>query len=300
MVVEKITKLAFVVNPKAGPTKNKQGIIGQIEQEVPSGWDYKIYLWNHPNEIEGIVKKVLDEGAGLIVAVGGDGTVNEIARRITGTEVALAILPIGSGNGLARHLGIPLKTREAVKLLSTGSIQAIDSCRINDKYFFCTAGVGFDAHIGKLFATSETRGFWTYLKITLKEFSRYKPQRYHLIVDEKAVEVNAFLCTFANAGQYGNNAYIAPEANVRDGLVHVAVLKPFSTLQILNLGARLFTKSIHRSNYLDTYTGKSIVLERASAGPIHCDGEPFEMGKRLEVQVFPKSLLVLVPEGFAE
>ncbi|HCS21887.1 MAG TPA: diacylglycerol kinase [Bacteroidetes bacterium] len=295
MVLEKINKVAFVVNPKAGSTKNKQGIIKQIKQEIPSGWEHNIYLWNHPDEIESIVKKVVDEGVGLIVAVGGDGTVNEIARRITGTEVALAIIPIGSGNGLARHLGIPLKAKEAAKLLSTGKIIAIDSCRINDKYFFCTAGVGFDAHIGKMFATSETRGFWTYLKITLKEFSRYKPQRYHLVVDEKPLEVNAFLTTFANAGQYGNNAYIAPEADVQDGLVHVVVLKPFSPIQILNLGARLFNKSIHQSKYLETYTGKSIVLERSSAGPIHCDGEPFEMGKRMEVKVFPKSLLVLVP-----
>lgn len=295
MVLEKINKIAFVVNPKAGSNRNKQLIIHLIEQEVPAGCAHSIYLWDHPNEIDGIVKKVMDSGAGLILAVGGDGTVNEIASRITGTEVVLGIIPMGSGNGLARHLGIPLRAREAAKLLSTGSIKAIDSCRINDKYFFCTAGVGFDAHIGKMFANSETRGFWTYLKITLKEFSRYKPQKYHLIVDEKPVEVNAFLTTFANAAQYGNNAYIAPEADVQDGLVHVAVLKPFSAIQIINLGARLFNKSIHKSKYLETYTGKSLVLERTSGGPIHYDGEPFEMGKRLEVKIFPKSLLVLVP-----
>ncbi|MHB1279098.1 MAG: diacylglycerol/lipid kinase family protein [Bacteroidia bacterium] len=293
--MEKINKIAFVVNPKAGRVRNKQGIIGQIKEEVPAGCAHSIYHWNHPNEIEGIVKQVLDDGTGLIIAVGGDGTVNEIARRITGTNVVLGIIPVGSGNGLARHLGIPLGAREAAKLLSTGSIQAIDSCRMNENYFFCTAGVGFDAHIGKMFANSKTRGFWAYLKITLKEFRRYKPQKYRLVVDESPVEVTAFLTTFANAGQYGNNAYIAPEADVQDGLVHVAVLKPFSSIQLLNLGARLFNKSIHQSNYLETYTGKSVVLERASAGPVHCDGEPFEMGKRLEVNVFPKSLRVLVP-----
>ena len=166
---------------------------------------------------------------------------------------------------------------------------------MNGVFFACTSGIGFDALIGKLFAESKTRGFYTYFKLTMSQFMNYQPQDYKLFIDEKEINTKAFLITFANASQYGNNAYIAPQADIQDGFIDICILKPFSAWNVLALGMRMFNKNIHQSPFMETYRTRNLLVKRAKSGPVHYDGEPHEMGEVLRYEILHSSLNVLVP-----
>ena len=247
---------------------------------------------------DSIFKRVTSGGFDIAVAVGGDGTVSQLANALAGTNVALGIIPFGSGNGLARHLGIPMDKKEAMKLIENGVIKKIDRGIINGRSFFCTAGVGFDARIGKLFAESTKRGFWTYGKMTVSEFISYKPEKYTIDIDGKKLERTAFLMTVANAGQYGNNAWIAPQANAMDGILHFSILRPFRWWNMAGIARKMFGKTLDKSAFLESYSGKKITITREAEGAAHYDGEPDVMEKVLTVSIEPAALNVVVPENF--
>ncbi len=166
----------------------------------------------------------------LVVAVGGDGTVNEVASAIVGSDAIFGIVPYGSGNGLSRFLGISMNAEKAIKNLGSGNIEIIDSARLNGQPFFNMAGMGFDAHISEVFSHGKKRGFLTYIKSSFEEIYKYKPQLYHLEIDGKTYEREAFMLSFANSSQYGNNAHISPHASVQDGLLDVCVIKQFPVM----------------------------------------------------------------------
>ncbi|MCE2773554.1 MAG: diacylglycerol kinase family lipid kinase [Bacteroidetes bacterium] len=285
-------RVAFVINPNSGPDK-KTNRLELIQRLLKADYDAEIFLWKNINDKDVIFKKVLEGNFDIAVAVGGDGTVSQLAEVLAGTKITLAILPFGSGNGLARHLGIPMNHAEAMKLINDGAIVEMDCPEVNNQPFFCTSGVGFDARIGKLFADSKTRGLKTYAQITVREFIAYQGEQLTMTIDGKTIERQAFLVTVANAGQYGNNAWIAPEASVTDGLLHVAVLKPFRWFNMLNLAIRLFAKNIHKSRFVETYTGHEVRIQRHAPGAIHYDGEPAGMGTELTYKITKKKLRVV-------
>lgn len=290
-------KIAFVINPKSGSDK-KTDRVKLIKSLLSDAYDSEIILWQKVEDRDEIFRRVTSENFDVAVAVGGDGTVSQLAEALCGTNTALGIVPFGSGNGLARHLGVPLKSEEAMKLIAEGTIKKIDRGRINNRSFFCTAGVGFDARIGKLFAESETRGFWTYGKMTVNEFRNYVPEKYTIDIDGKKIERTAFLITIANAGQYGNNAWIAPKANAMDGILHVSILKPFRWWNMAGIARKMFAKKLDHSKFLESFTGKKITITRSTEGPAHYDGEPDSMGKELVATIDNAVLHVLVPESF--
>ncbi len=293
-MIRKRKKIAYVINPNAG-LMNKEQIIVQIKLHSPSALDYEIILWETPEQGKEITKRIVDEGFSIAAAVGGDGTVNEVSKALVGTDVALAIIPIGSGNGLARHLKIPLNVRKALELITWGEEKKIDSCFINEKAFFCTSGIGFDAHIGKLFAESRNRGFSTYAKITIAQLFRYECAVYNLTFDKKQIQRKAFLITFANASQYGNDAFIAPRASVGDGLIDVCILKPFHFWDLPALAWKMFHRSIDKSDFMETFKVSEVDVERTNTGPTHYDGEPGTMGSSLRIRILPRSLRVITP-----
>ena len=230
------------------------------------------------------------------MAVGGDGTVNEIAKALINTDAIMAIIPVGSGNGLARHLRIPLQPRKALELINKQKYQAIDCGLINNMPFFCTCGVGFDALIGEKFAQCKGRGLFNYVKTTITEYFNYKPEIYQITIDnEQNLNIPAFLITFANASQYGNNAYIAPNADICDGKLDMCILSPFKLYQAPGIGIQLFAKNINKSSLMQIERASNISLERASEGVVHFDGEPCRMGKKLEISLIDKCLNVIVP-----
>jgi len=289
-------KIWFIINPVSG-TGRKEKIQTEILKYLDTfKYNPGFYTTSARGEATRFVKKRFARGDRYFVAVGGDGTVNEIARILIKTDGVLGIIPVGSGNGLARHFAIPLSVKKAVKLINQGEYIRMDSGRLDKKPFFCTCGVGFDAHVGHLFAKSETRGFFSYIKATIKEFYRYKPRKYELLEKNgNRIKRRAFLVTFANASQYGNNAWIAPDANVSDGFLDVCIMRPFPALRAIPLSMRLFRKNIHRSDLLETFRTKEITLTRKKKGEVHFDGEPWIMGKKLKVKIVPDSLNIIVP-----
>jgi len=289
-------KILFLINPISG-TKHKKHLPGLIGDLTDSSiFDIETVVTKYKGEATEIVRQKLTENYKYFVAVGGDGTVNEIAKALIKTQAILAIIPVGSGNGLARHLQIPLEPRKAIQLINKQKFQAIDYGMINNTPFFCTCGVGFDALIGEKFAQCKGRGLSNYVKTTIFEYFNYKPEMYQITVDNKrTINVPAFLITFANGSQYGNNAYIAPNADICDGKLDMCILAPFKLYKAPGIGIRLFAKNIDRSPFMHTERASNILLERADKGVIHFDGEPCRMGKKLEISLINKGLNIIIP-----
>jgi diacylglycerol kinase (ATP) len=289
-----MNKIAIIVNPKSGQGR-RNNRVDLIRSAIPKDISYDILLWEKAEQKDELFSRALQDDYAIVAAAGGDGTVNMVASALSGSGKTLAIIPFGSGNGLARHLRIPLDTVKATQLLGSGRTQVIDACFLNEKPFFCTAGVGFDAHIGKLFAESKLRGMLSYAAMTVKEVLLYKPGHYKLTIDGISSEHPAFLVTFANAAQYGGDAYIAPLADIGDGMIDVTIIHPFSLLRGIPIAFRMFAHNLQHSSAVCMLRGKHIVLERSAPGPVQYDGEPDIMGERLEITIRPGALKVLVP-----
>ncbi|HAN17046.1 MAG: hypothetical protein A2X13_05160 [Bacteroidetes bacterium GWC2_33_15] len=287
-------KFLFVVNPVSGK-KNKGSLSGLIEKKLNARQiDFEIIETRFPGDATSRVRDYYTKGFKIFIAVGGDGTVNEVASAIVDTDAVLGIIPVGSGNGLARHLKIPMNPRKALNLIFKRNILKMDYGKINDRLFFCTTGVGFDAHVGHVFSKTEGRGFANYIKASFSEFVKYEPQRYEIATKEKTLFRDAFLITCANASQYGNNAHIAPKADVNDGKMEVAIMRAFPIINAPVMGARLFLKNIDKSQYLETFSCEELTIRRKQPDVIHFDGEPGEMGEELRIKIIPKGLNVFV------
>ncbi len=242
-----------------------------------------------------LAKAAVKDQYDIVVAVGGDGTVNEVAKGVLNSNVIMGIVPFGSGNGLARTLKIPLNPVKAVKVFNNYSSIQIDSASLNNHFFFNMAGSGFDATISHQFANLKSRGFSGYVKTTFKELSSYKPENYTIHFDGKTITEKAFIVSVANSSQYGNEAHIAPHADVKDGLLDLVIVKPFPWYTFPSLAIKMFTKTAHTSSYVQIFKAKNIVIERASKSPIHIDGEPHMEEAKLSIQIIPLSMNIIVP-----
>ena len=286
------TKYAFVINPNAG-VKKKLNIEKFIESNFPKSLSYDIIIWEDADDITPISKQIQQNQYQFVIACGGDGTVNMVASLLVHTKKALGILPLGSGNGLARSNGIPMDLMKALDVIVKGKTELIDSGTINTHPFFCTAGIGFDALIAHKFAESTKRGFITYFKTSVREFFKYKPLTYSINVDGNLVKTIAFLITVANAGQWGNDVYIAPAAKLNDGLFHVSILKPFPLITFPFFGVKLFSKRADTFKYLESIIGKKIEIEFDHQLPAHYDGEPLVANGKISIEMFPFSLRII-------
>ena len=229
------------------------------------------------------------------MAIGGDGTINEIARSLVHTKTALGIIPCGSGNGLARHLQISMEPKKAIEIINEGIIDVIDYGKINEVPFFCTCGVGFDAFVSLKFAKAGRRGPLTYLEKTLLESLKYQPETYELETEDGTLKYKAFLIACGNASQYGNNAYIAPQAMLTDGLLDVTILEPFTVLDVPSLSFQLFNKTIDQNSRIKTFRCQTLRIHRTKPGVVHFDGDPMMMGENIDVKVIKEGLQVIIP-----
>lgn len=279
-------KILFIVNPISGGF-NKTFFPSLVDKHLNHQiFDAQIVFSEYIGHAKKIAKNAVSLDFEIIVAVGGDGTINEVASEIESTNKIMGIIPCGSGNGLARTLEVPLNNAEAIARLNLLKTVKIDVGVLNDrKKFFNMAGMGFDAHISALFASEKKRGFAGYIKSIFKEVSSYKPQQYSIYVDDVLYQKDAFMLSIANSSQYGNNAHISPAASVADGLLDVCIIKPFPLTMFPNLIYRMFNKTSDASKYVEIIKGKNIRVERVKDGPIHLDGEPFVMGQQITIQI---------------
>lgn len=288
-------KVAYIVNPISG-TADKRAIINFVEQTTNlSEVDLTIHYTTSAGNATDMAAHFATQNFNKVIAIGGDGTVNEVAKGLIHTNTIMGIIPTGSGNGLARHLKIPLQYQQAINVINNGKTIKVDHGVLNDKVFMCTAGVGFDAHVGNHFAIAGKRGFFTYAQLSAKEYFKYRAQNYKITIEGYTFMRKALLITFANASQWGNNAYIAPKADLSDGILDLVILSPFPLIKVPLMGLRMFTKQIDKSSHFEVFRIKQASVERETEGCIHFDGEPGCMGKHLDVHVVNHSLSLLVP-----
>ena len=275
----------FILNPNAGTNSSqKRARIINTLQEIPNSTIWQTERVNHASEL---TQKALSEGATKVIAIGGDGTINEVASVLLYSPIPLGIIPMGSGNGLARHLAIPMNFEKALNRALNGTLYTIDSAKWNERSFFCTAGIGFDAYVAAHFAKRAKRGFHNYLYSTLVSLSQYTP-----------IEINGigpiYSFTIANANQFGNNAYISPTSDLADGLLETIQIKPGSLLSIARLGISLFLKNLPKHPLVSISAIQSLHIHTKVGLPYHLDGESLLLeSESIEISILPSSLLVV-------
>ena len=296
--MEKKKHITFIVNPISG-THSKDEIPQTIDALLDKERiESEIVMTEYAGHAALIASEKAAKGVDVVVAVGGDGTVNEVARSLVHTQTALGIVPCGSGNGLARHLSIPMDVKKAVGIVNTCLIERFDYGVINGLPFFCTCGMGFDAFISLKFAESGKRGPITYVENVLKEGLKYKPETYEIIVDGGTTRYKAFLIACANASQYGNNAYIAPGATMKDGEMDVVIMEPFDALEAPQIAADLFMKTLGNNSKIKAFRTKSIHIHRSAPGAIHYDGDPIMTNEDIDVHIEHLGISIVVnPEA---
>lgn len=291
------TRILFITNPIAG-THEKRSIIESLPRYLPrERFEWEVVWTEHRGHAAEIALQAAEDAFDVCAAIGGDGTVNEVARSLCHTKTALAIIPMGSGNGLARHIQIPMNPDKALEVLARCDIKALDYGIINNIPFFCTCGMGFDAFISEKFATSGKRGLITYIENTLKGGLSYEPETYELELDGQKEHYKAFLIACGNASQYGNNFYITPQASMSDGLLDVTIIEPFNVIKAPQIVMQMLNKTLDTNSHIRTFQCRSLHVHRSLPGVIHFDGEPAEAGTDIEIRLVPKGLQVVVNES---
>lgn len=289
-------KIIFVYNPISGSHKLFP-VIPIIEKFINHDiYDYEIIHTQYKGHATELAREYAARGCDAVIAVGGDGTVNEVGCGLIGTDTALGIIPCGSGNGLARHLGIPIDPFKAVKWLDKSIFTDIDYGTLNGQPFFCTCGVGFDAKVSDSFSKAGTRGVLTYLESIMKEIATYHNETYKLSFDNTSETFEAFFITCANADQWGNNAIIAPTASLQDGLLDVIAAHPFNVVDAPLIAFQLFNRQIDKNPKVDVRKCNGVTITRQKEGPAHYDGDPVILGREIRVEIVPSGLKVLIPD----
>lgn len=287
-------KILFIINSISG-THSKESIPKMIDRLIDkSRFVPKVVFTEYAGHAAILATKAKACGVDIVVAVGGDGTVNEVGRSLVGSQTAMGIIPCGSGNGLARHLQLPMSIRKSLEIINECQIHQLDYGMINDYPFFCTCGMGFDAFISGKFAEAGKRGPVTYLENVLSEGLKYKPETYEIIDDGGVTRKKAYLISCANASQYGNNAYIAPQASMSDGLLDVIIMEPFDLLDAPQISMDLFNKTLDKNSKVKTFRTKSLHIRRRGEGLIHFDGDPVMTGPNIKIHLVEKGIRVII------
>jgi YegS/Rv2252/BmrU family lipid kinase len=289
--------IAFIVNPISG-TKSKSRLAKLIRESLDlQQFAPTVVVTEYAGHATQLAQQFALQDYYAVVAVGGDGTINEVASGLIGSQTALGIVPNGSGNGFARHLDISTRMNRAVEMLNNSEPIQVDYGMVNDKPFFSTCGVGFDAVVAANFSDTE-RGLKGYMQTILKDLFQYKPERYHIEGEGIDLTTTAFLVNFANASQWGYDAYIAPKASVQDGWLDIAVVSEFPMVIAAGLALRLFTKTIDEMVHMNMLRAKELTLTREDEGIMQIDGTPVMMPATLHVKIVEDGLKVLVKKRF--
>lgn len=287
-------KILFIANPLSGG-KDKKTILKDIDAAIDRQRFAPSFVYTErPGHATSLAR---NDEADIVVAVGGDGTVSEVAQGLVGTDKVLGIIPCGSGDGLAFHLGLSRNPLKALRTIQDGTSETMDYGMVDGRPFFCTSGVGLDAEVAWEFASAGKRGLWTYISLAWKIWQHFKPETYKIDVDGRTLSVPAVFVTVGNANQWGNQARITSLASVQDGLLDVTVVAPFHTWEIPVLATKLLDGRAHTSRRVTLLRGKRVTVVREKEGPAHYDGDPCLKGKEIHYEIVPAALHVRVPAG---
>ena len=289
-------KIYFIINPVSGVHhQRKKKLVELIPQILPSSAFSCQVLYTQGGDGTLLAKKAVEDGAERVIAVGGDGTANEVACTLVGSEVPLGIIPYGSGNGLANHLKLPRNPEDALRLMAYGRAIDMDTLWLNDKMAISIAGMGFDARVAREYARESQRGFITYARIAVKQYITYRQREFHIYAAGIDLRQKAMLLSIANSDQFGYNTSIAPSASITDGLADITLVRkiPFSTL--LLTAFLLFTRKINTSRYVSTIRLSECTITREKGRFVNIDGEPVKMPLTIRLKVVPASLKIIVP-----
>ncbi|MCD4774218.1 MAG: diacylglycerol kinase family lipid kinase, partial [Bacteroidales bacterium] len=282
-------KILFIINPKSGIGKHKL-LENYVEKILDKNrFEYDISYTKFAGHGTELAKDAIDKAYDIVVASGGDGSINEVAKGIIGSETLLGIIPVGSGNGLAHHLQIPVNPIQAIEVINKTNTINIDTAFINEKLFVSIAGVGFDALVAKKFTKVKRRGFLSYFKIIAKEYPKYKAQNYDINIDGKQLNRKALFISFANSDQFGYNTSIAPKAKIDDGLIDVCIVKKIPIIELPFLAHLLYWKQIDKSKFIETIKGKEIEIRQEKKSTVNIDGEAIKLEKDILVKINPLS-----------
>lgn len=286
-------RVLLIINPKSG-TRSKDAVAEELAKVLAVHGAYlEVAVTSAAGDAARFAAQAVADEYDKVIVAGGDGTVSEAATALCDTDVPLAIIPGGSGNGLARSLCIPSDFQKAVEVAVEGKEIVIDRGMVNDRPFFCTFGMGFDAAVSQKFAEEKRRGKMSYLKNAFQEFLSFSPDVYALSVDGKIITERAAVVAVCNASQYGNNAYIAPQASLSDGLLDITVIHDGPLVYQALAGIQLMSGRIDKNILVDTFQVKKAEIVRLNEGPAHLDGEPTMMGRHLHVHCEPAKLHVI-------
>jgi diacylglycerol kinase (ATP) len=286
-------KIRFIINPISGVGK-KGDLPEQIEKYLDhSKFNYDIVFTEYRKHAKKLAYEASMNGVDIVCAVGGDGSVHEVGTSLIGTQTKLAILPCGSGNGLARHMGIPVNIPKAIECINKEASIRMDTVLVNDKPFLGIGGYGFDAIVAKKFDSYHKRGFWSYVKLVLREFMRYNPINISVDLNGEIKTMPVVLCTIANASEFGNGFVVSPTSDVTDGKIELCILKPFSMWFAPSVIFRFFRRTSHKSKFAEVIPFQKARI-KLSQKIAHYDGEPFDVRDELNIQVVPSSLNILI------
>ena len=290
-------KICLIINPISGTESKKS-----IPEEVAAAFDQRQYdvfirITGYPDHATEIAREAAEKKYKYVLVAGGDGTVNEVAKTLVHTNTTLGIIPSGSGNGLARELGIPMEPEKAIDIILQSHIRTIDYGIANGHIFFCTCGFGFDAFISDRFADGKKRGPLGYVRNILESVVDFRSEEYEITYDEGTINERAFILTCANASQYGNDAHIAPGASMDDGLMNVSILKPLNALEIPQTTLQLFNRNIDKNSKMTTLLTRNLHIKRSRSGMMHVDGEPVNAENEINVETIHGGLKVLAPHN---
>ena len=282
-------KIKVIINPISGTGKQK-GVEDYIAKHLDN---YEIVYTKKSGDASKISKDAVKENFNAVIAVGGDGTVNECLKSLINTNTALGVIPCGSGNGFAYHIGMKRSVEEAIKQLKNAKIETIDSCSVNGIPFVNVAGIGFDAHVSQLFAKLKKRGFFNYVKLIVKELN-YKAQEYNITYDGIEKKVSAYMISFANSSQYGNDVKISPMADIQDGLLDFVIVKKFPKWKMPFFLLQIATGKVHLSKYVEIIQAKKMEITTNNT-LLHLDGEPYKASNPVIINLLENSLKILKP-----
>lgn len=287
-------RILFIVNPISGHRDKRQ--FGEEVAAVLDGEEiaYEVVFTKRAGHATELAAAAVKEGYDIVAAVGGDGTLNEVARGLLHSDTAMAVIPCGSGNGLARCLHLPMKTSDALRMLREAKVERIDTATVNGELFLSVAGIGLDAQTAFDFARDPRRGFIPYAYYASSNYFHLKPETVKITFDgRKTLTCSPMLVTFANSNQYGYNAVIAPHASLQDGLLDTCILSRPPLPVLPAFVTMLMHGLLDRSRYLTEIQAAHITVERPSAGVVNLDGEPVMMDAVLDIRVVPGSLGVV-------